>query len=406
VILTLSAPVLYALELTPACNNRCAGCFNVFATDRTAPVLPLDDWRKILAGIRPHAHRLKLTGGEPTLYPDLAGLIALLDEWNLRFSMFTNARWADPSGVVHLLKASTALDGLLVSLHGATAGAHEAFSGVPGSFDETVVNIRRAVAAGLPVALSTVIHRHNLGELEQMSALCADLGADHVSFNRYLGPSNPEIEPTPDALRDAVLCIERMRTHGRRVKLGNCVPQCFVESSSVGCLAGVAYCTIDPWGNLRPCNHSPTQCGNLLQKDVVRIWQGAAMERWRARIPSTCHRCAVFGQCHGGCRAQAELLNLPTDPLMTAPLTVCSAPQRIELNPAWHPLLNCEIRQESFGYVLLRGNRIAPLPADLLSIVQTCDGKRSLRMLYEQFGRRGLQVIYELYRQGLLEMQD
>lgn len=405
-ILTLSAPVLYALELTPACNNRCAGCFNVFATDRAAPVLSLDNWQTILARIHPHAHRVKLTGGEPTLYPEWAGLVALLDEWDMRFSVFTNARWPDPAQVVRVLGESTAFCGLLVSLHGATAQAHEAFSDVCGSFDETVANVRRATRAGLPVALSTVIHRRSLDALEQMPALCADLGADHVSFNRYLGPPAPEIEPTPDELRDAVLRIEAMRERGKRVKLGNCVPQCFMTSSSTGCLAGVAYCTIDPWGNLRPCNHSPTQCGNLVQDSVESIWQGAAMERWRQRIPAECHHCAAFGQCHGGCRAQAEILGLPTDPLMTAPIADPLAPQHVELGEGWRPLAVCEIRQESFGYVLMRGNCIAPLSAADLPVLQACDGQTTLRELSKTFGPHGLQVIYELSRQGLVEMQD
>ncbi len=405
-ILTLSAPVLYALELTPACNNRCPGCFNVFATDRAAQVLPLHDWRTILARIRPHAHRVKLTGGEPTLYPDWAALVALLDEWAMRFSVFTNARWPDPAQVIRVLQSNPACVGLLVSLHGTTAEAHEAFSGVRGSFEETVANIRRAARAGLPVALSTVIHRRNLDTLEQMPALCADLGADHVSFNRYLGPPAPGIEPTHEELKEAVLRIERMRQQGKRVKLGNCVPQCFMTSSSSGCLAGVAYCTVDPWGNLRPCNHSPTQCGNLLSESVESIWQDSAMEGWRQRIPAECHRCAAFGQCHGGCRAQAETLKLPTDPLMTAPIADPPAPQRIELGEGWRPLAACEIRQEPFGYVLMRGNRIAPLPADALPILQACDGQTTLRELSETFGPRGLQVIYELSRQGLVEMQD
>lgn len=404
-ILTLSAPVLYALELTPACTNRCAGCFNVFS-NRSMPPLPLDCWQDILARIRPHAHRLKLTGGEPTLYPEFAGLVALLDRWEMRFSLFTNARWTNPAHIVRVLAASTAFCGLLVSLHGATAQAHEAFSGSVGSFAEAVANIRHAVNAGLPVALSTVIHRHNLAQLEQMPALCAELGADHVSFNRYLGPSVPEIEPRPDELKDAILRIEKMREQGLRVKLGNCVPHCFVASSSVGCLAGVAYCTIDPWGNLRPCNHSPTQCGNLLQESVESIWQGRAMEQWRARIPADCHRCAAFGQCHGGCHAQAELLSLPTDPLMGAPLAACASLSRVELDANRCPLAACEIRQESFGYVLLRGNRLAPLATDDLPIVQACDGKTPLHVMNARFGQRGLQVIYALYRQGLLDMQD
>ncbi|NIN93755.1 MAG: SPASM domain-containing protein, partial [Anaerolineae bacterium] len=149
-----------------------------------------------------------------------------------------------------------------------------------------------------------------------------DLGADHVAFNRYLGPKDPAIEPTDEQLRQAVLQIEALRQEGARVKFGNCIPQCFVESSSTGCLSGVAYCTIDPWGNMRPCNHSPLKCGNLLEQSVEEAWQSAEMQRWRGMIPAECHLCAEFPQCHGGCRAMAIELDLEKDPLAGVPLIV------------------------------------------------------------------------------------
>jgi radical SAM protein with 4Fe4S-binding SPASM domain len=367
----------------------------------------LSDWRTILERIRPHAHSVKLTGGEPTLYPGLEGVIGLLGEYEMEYSLFSNARWAYPEHVIQLLRSSSSFRGLLVSLHGATARGHEAFTGgARGSFDETCSNVHRATSAGLPVTLSTVIHRHNLGELDAMPELCVRLGADHVSFNRYLGPPVPDIEPSPGELSGAVTQIEAMRERGARVKFGNCIPQCFIQSSATGCLAGVAYCTVGPDGSVRPCNHSATLCGNLLQQPIEEIWHDAAMQEWRDRIPSGCHACAAFSQCHGGCRAQAEMLDLPADPLMRAPLEREHAPGRVELYEDWRPLRACKMREETFGYVLLRGNHVVPLAATDLPILDACDGQTTLRSLSERFGQRGLYVIYKLYQGGVIDMQD
>ncbi|NIN93756.1 MAG: radical SAM protein, partial [Anaerolineae bacterium] len=119
-ILTLSAPVLYSLELTPACNNRCRGCYNVFAGERTQPPLPLEEWHEILDCIKPHAHRVKLTGGEPTLSPHFEGIVTHLRELDISFSLFTNGCWTDPERLVAFLKTIPQLRGLLISLHGAT----------------------------------------------------------------------------------------------------------------------------------------------------------------------------------------------------------------------------------------------------------------------------------------------
>jgi radical SAM protein with 4Fe4S-binding SPASM domain len=418
VIVTLSAPVLYALELTPDCNSHCAGCYNVFASERTSrlDVLSLHDWRLILERIRPHAHLIKLTGGEPTLYPHLDELIALLDDLGIAFSMFTNARWPDPRRTVERLRSSSCFRGLLVSLHGAAAPSHQAFSGVPGSFEEAKANVRLATGAGLSVVLSTVIHRHNLDELESVPALCVELGTEHVAFNRYLGPPLPQIEPSPAELWSAITRIEALRERGAPVKLGNCVPQCFVSSSATGCLAGVAYCTVDPWGNVRPCNHSPTRCGNLLEQPIEEIWYGDGMEAWRSGVPTDCHLCAAFSRCHGGCHAQAELLNLPGDPLMGEPLQ--DVEERVELYEGWRPLRACTVRPERFrsaslagrqewaGYVLLRGNHVVPIAPTDLQILEACDGKSTLCSLNTRFGQHGLRLIYELYRGGVVDMQE
>ncbi len=405
-VLILSSPVLYSLELTPACNNRCRGCYNVFANERARPPLTLEGWRRILDCIKPHAHLVKLTGGEPTLHPHFAGIVTHLRELDISFSLFTNGCWPNPEDLVAFLKTVPQLRGLLISLHGATPAAHEAFSGVPGSFARTVANIRRATEAGLPVTISAVIHRRNLDQFQAILDLARDLGADHVAFNRYLGPRNPAIEPTDEQLRQAVLTIETLRQDGAPVKFGNCIPRCFVESSSTGCLSGVAYCTIDPWGNMRPCNHSPLKCGNLLEQSVEEAWHSAEMQRWRGMIPAECHLCAEFPQCHGGCRAMAVELGLEKDPLAGAPLLAAqSPPERITLYEGLRPVGAYQLREEKFGYVLMRGNRIVPVAFAHKAVLDACNGQTTLREIETNFGVEGLWLVATLARRGVIELR-
>ena len=315
-MLTLSFPVFAYLELTPACNNHCPGCGNLFARDRTPPPLSAGQWGKILAALRPHIHRLKLTGGEPTLHPEFEVIVSGLHDLDISFAVFTNARWRDPSHLVAFLQTVPQCRGLLISLHGATAASHDAFTGVPGSFSEACANIRRAVAAGVNVTTSTVITRYNWCAVESIVGLSQELGANHAVFNRFLGMSLPLIEPAEGQLRQAIEAVDDLRCQGNRVKFGNCIPQCFYPSTSSGCLAGVAYCTVDPWGNVRPCNHAPLICGNLLEQSIEEIWQGAAMNRWRGMIAEQCWHCLELSRCHGGCRAVAMLQGVGKDPLM------------------------------------------------------------------------------------------
>jgi len=318
-------PIFCYVELTPACNNHCPGCGNIFADDRALPPLSSAEWQVILTKLHPHVYRLKLTGGEPTTHPEFEAIIRIIQKLDIPFALFTNTRWHTPAQLIALLRDTPQCKGLLVSLHGATATSHDAFTNVSGSFYETCANIRRAVAAGLSVTTSTVITKHNWQESGAIVALSQDLGAHHSVFNRYLGPLLPEIEPSPEQLQHAIQTVEytsQWPTNGQqsKVKFGNCIPQCFYPSSSTGCLAGIAYCTIDPWGNVRPCNHAPLVCGNLLTQSLEEIWHSAAMEAWREMIPEGCVGCSQFEVCRGGCRATAMLRGLERDPLIGKPV--------------------------------------------------------------------------------------
>jgi radical SAM protein with 4Fe4S-binding SPASM domain len=407
VILVLSAPVLYALELTPACNGRCRGCPNPFAAQREQAPLPLSAWRAILKRIRSHAHLVKLTGGEPTLYPEFDGLVALLDELRISFSLFTNGCWADPGHLLAVLRGASCLHGLLISLHGATARAHEAFSGVPGSFARVTANVRQATGAGLPVALSTVLHRGVLGQIPRVLALAGELGVDHVVFNRYLGPPLAGIEPSEAELARAVRQIDALREAGQPCKFGNCIPQCLVPSSAAGCLAGVAYCTVDPWGYMRPCSHVGWRCGSLLEGSVEEAWTSAEMERWRALIPARCEeRCVAFARCHGGCRALAVGRGLDADPLAGELLTESPPARRLTLYEGLRPLRAYRVREEAFGDVLMRGNHIVPVPAAAREVLDACDGTHTLRQIQEKWGEPGLRLVVQLAERGMIDFED
>ena len=322
------------------------------------------------------------------------------------FALFTNARWRDPARLVTFLHAVPQCRGLLVSLHGATTASHDAFTRVPGSFAETCANVRHVVTAGLNVTTSTVITSYNWYEVEDIVRLSQKLGANHAVFNRYLGKPLPQIEPSEDQLRQAVEAIDDLRRREDRVKFGNCIPQCFRSSSSTGCLAGVAYCTVDPWGNVRPCNHAPLTCGNLLERSIEEIWHGDGMNRWRGMIPEQCRRCLELPRCHGGCRAAAMIRRVERDPLMRGPVLEkdLEPPQKLTLYEGAHPVGRYALRVEDFGYVLVRGNHILPVAAEARPVLDACDGHTTLRQIEQRFGPAALSLVGSLYRRGMVEL--
>jgi len=403
-------PVFYSLELTPTCNNRCQGCYNVFAPNRQSrdgmighrQPLTFAEWQGILARIAPHARRLKLTGGEPTLSPDFARIVRRIQHLDLEFVLFTNGRWLQPDALLDLLSDVPQLVGMLISLHGARARSHEAFTGVPGSFSETVTNIKRAVDRGLPVTISTVLTQANADEIADIVALARELGTEHTVFNRFLGPPLPGISLSDAELVRATRRVDKLRQQGERVQFGVCIPQCLVDNSSTGCLAGTAYCTIDPWGNVRPCNHSALLAGNLLHQPLEEIWHSAVMEDFRNAIPAQCRTCTAFGQCHGGCRAVAMELGLDRDPLIRRPIPDRERPPTVlHLPSEARPLARYHLSQG----LLVHGNAVLAVPMENRAVLSILDGQTTLQEIEQQFGQPGLALVGALYQNNMVELQ-
>lgn len=400
----LSLPAIFALELTAACNNRCPGCSNVYATDRAPRPMSATDWEALLGRIGPEAVQFRLTGGEPTLHSEFARILSAVTSYDAGVTLFTNGRWRDPLQFVALVRGRARLSGLLVSLHGARAEHHEAFSRAGGSFDETVANIRLAVANGIPISLSTVLTRWNTPHLEEMLELRRVLGAQQIVFNRLLGRESVELEAGENALRSCVARIESWIKAGEPVKYGIGLPQCFELNTSEGCLAGVAYATIDPWGRLRPCSHSPTVIGSLHTASLSELWHSPEMGDWRSLMPEECVSCAAYAACHGGCRAAQELRNEKRDPLRRAPLREFQpAAAQVTLPARARPLASLRLRQEPFGFVVLSRGHAVPVRTGARAVIEACDGRHTFAQLAEQFGSPGLALLGELWERGLLD---
>ena len=324
------------LELTPACNNRCPGCLNEsFIADFHSralkehfhrPALNKNDWLTVLSRLPKTLKLITLSGGEPTLHPEFLSILLELENRGLEFTIFTNGRWPNTTSLVTWLQSSHHFKGFLISLHGASATTHETFSGLTGSFNETIRNIRTATNAQLPVTLSTVVTHQNLQELALMPSLAMELGAEELSFNRYLyTPERIEAlgeiisPPSPNQLQNAIRQIETLRQEyaGQiRIGYGPTIPQCFESSASQGCSAGEASLVIDPWGNVKPCLHVDLICGNIVKQDFDTIWNVQELITWRGLSDESCSNCSAFSTCGGGCRAMSLSWGISQDPLM------------------------------------------------------------------------------------------
>jgi radical SAM protein with 4Fe4S-binding SPASM domain len=405
-VIQLEWPAISGLELTPACNNRCAGCSNTYAADRSSAVLDAGFWFSALRQFAPEAVRIQLTGGEPTLHPRFPDILSASAAYDARVTVFTNARWSNPGQLLHHARGVRNLDGFLISLHGAQAASHEAFTRVRGSYATALRNIRLALEAGVTVALCTVITRFNVDELAAIVDLAADLGAEHLAFNRYIGRADSQLEPTARKLRGAIAQIEGWIADGARVRYGENLPHCFSRNSSAGCVAGVASMSIDPWGRMHPCHMSPTVIGSLLASPVYEVWHSQQMAEWLHKADDDCGGCALYGECHGGCRAIRELREDGCEPLRRRVRNRPAQPKMCQLPAVVRPTFIGRLRPERFGYTVLGQGDFLPVVSDAALVLEACDGTTSIAELEERFSDSGLALIAELWAMGLLTSSE
>lgn len=168
-------PFLVIWEVTQACDLSCVHCRACAQPSRSPLELNTTEAHRLIDEIAEmHVPVFVLTGGDPLKRPDIFDLVEYAASRGVRTSL-------TPSATPLLTREAIAdlqrrgLARLAISLDGPSAAIHDAFRGVPGSYDWTLNAVRCARQTGLPAQINTTITRHNLQHLEAMIELLEGL---------------------------------------------------------------------------------------------------------------------------------------------------------------------------------------------------------------------------------------
>ena len=152
------------------CNQACRFCF----VSTHLPPAQDEAVRRAIVDAGRAGKRIMLSGGEPTLNPNLVEYVRLAKAHSRHpVGIQSNAiRLADPALVDALVAAG--MEEAFISLHGSTAAISDAITEAPGTFDKSVVgidNLHRAQQVFL--LLNIVIHERNVEDLVPYMELVA-----------------------------------------------------------------------------------------------------------------------------------------------------------------------------------------------------------------------------------------
>lgn len=318
-------------EITPRCNLRCVHCRAEATPIRSPEELSTDEALRFVDELgavgRPI---LVLTGGEPLYRDDVFEIATYATKKGFRVALATNGTLIDDLMADRIIEAGVRR--VSISVDGASAGTHDLFRGVPGSFDSALAGFDRLRERGMSMQINTTVARHNVDELPQIIQLALARRADafHVfmlvpvgcglqvadremlpadRYEEVLGWFYEQSRQAPMELKATCAPhyyrIFRQRAKAEGIKV---TPQTHgMAAMTKGCLAGQAVCFVSHRGQVQPCGYLPLKAGNIREGIFREIWENAPLFRSLRdddNLGGKCGLCEYRAFCMG-CRARA-----------------------------------------------------------------------------------------------------
>ena len=336
-----SAPLFAVWNFTNRCNLACKHCYQDSEHSALADELTQEEKLDLVDQMgQSRMPMLAISGGEPTISPDLLPVLRRAGRYGMHTTLATNGTTITPKLAGQLAEAG--LRYVEISLDSVDPSRHDAFRGSPGMWQRSAAGARVVASTpGLRLGIAMCVHQGNFHEVRDMIALAEKLGAGcfaHFNFipvGRGLKMVWGDITP---AQREELLSIlnEKMQEGGMGVistapQLGRvCLAGAALESGRTacshagsgsgakarvvakylgGCGAGRTYVCIEPNGNITPCVYLPHRVmGSVRRAPFIEIFRKSIF--WdilndRDRRLHHCQVCAYKSYC-GGCRARAD----------------------------------------------------------------------------------------------------
>ena len=225
-----SGPKKLIMNVTYVCNNHCTFC--AVGTRTQVDGHPTRQ-REVLDTYRRHGITMvDFDGGEPTLNPELVGLIRHARRIGYeRINVTTNGRLCAYEDFATKLVTS-GLTTLLFSVHGPDMKSHAREVGVAEAFDQTLAGIRHCVAnapQGVELGMNITLTKTNYRKLEAVAQLAWDEGLKWLNI-QFLTPfGRATTQHAPDPAEAAAVAMDVIARWRDRMKLQVInLPWCFM----------------------------------------------------------------------------------------------------------------------------------------------------------------------------------
>lgn len=327
------APVLLIWEITRACSLTCQHCRASAIDWRDPRELNLEEGRRLIDDVAAMGTPLIVfTGGDPLQRADLEDLIRHAKTRRLKVGTIPAATPRLTRERIFSLRDAGA-DQLAVSVDAENAEKHDAFRGVPGTFEKVIEAAGWIREAGVALQANTVFGAWNVDDFDALAGLIERLGVVfwEVFFLVPTGRGAALQGCTPEQFEQLFEKLYQLTRRGscvikvtegqhlRRFIAGRegAEPADVARARARLMLAGRpvnagnGFCFVDHLGNVCPSGFLPLDCGNVRNQSVTEIYRNHPVFRELRQthlLKGKCGACEYRDACSGGSRARAYAL--------------------------------------------------------------------------------------------------
>lgn len=288
------------IELTYKCNLNCIHCFAKNCTNHktdsvemtTAEIIDLiNDLYNL------NVFKLTFTGGELFSRNDSYEIIEYSINKGFLVDIFSNGTLLSDDAIRDISKLHPR--SFQSSIYSHIASRHDEITGEVGSFNKTLHTLRLFASYDVPINIKTIIMHFNQNDYKGLEELSQSIGATFQP-GLSISPKN-DGDKTPCSYR--VTDAETIKNfflnkHNNHNSINSFSKR---DLNSSICGAARSSLSIDPYGNVFPCNAFNFPLGNIKKQKIEDIWNNSLelhkIRKYSVRDLPKCKNCKYLDFC-------------------------------------------------------------------------------------------------------------
>ena len=285
------------LEVTYRCNERCKHCYIFDEKKAAVGELTLEEYLKLFDDLQKlETLHITFTGGDPSQRKDFTEILRGAVERGFAVSIFTNGIGYPEETLEEIININPA--SISFSVYSGIPEEHDYITGVKGSFEKTLSTLKKVKNAGIMLTIKTPAMTPTLKGFPAVQALCKELNIHHEVSYFICVTNHGNISPAKLRLSDVEKYKQVMRIAQDGKELAEFQPR---DIHGAICGAGQLALSVNPYGEVFPCNGFSYRLGNIRESPIEEIWNGDTLKRLYElhfeHLSEDCLKCQYRNDC-------------------------------------------------------------------------------------------------------------